>query len=58
MISKETSMKKNEETKTESKKKLVLRKHSIGALDNADLSVVAGGLEVNPPPPGGSPPQE
>jgi hypothetical protein len=47
-------MKKNENSKTERKKKLVLRKHTIQALDNVDLSLAAGGTY---PPDGGAPPQ-
>lgn len=42
------------------KKKLVLRKESIRALDSKDLSVVVGGigdLHYGAPPDGGVPPQ-
>jgi hypothetical protein len=48
-------MKKDGETMTEGKKKLVLRKDSIRALDNADLSAVGGGYDV--PPDAGVPPK-
>jgi len=48
-------MKKNNNNCTlENKNKLVLRKDSVLALDNTDLSLVIGG-EVRQPPNGGPP---
>jgi hypothetical protein len=44
-------MKKDETTKLGNKKKLLLRKDSIRALDNKDLSLAGGG--VSAPPDGG-----
>lgn len=44
-------MKKDEKTKTGSRKKLLLRKDSIRALDNKDLSLAVGGESA--PPDGG-----
>lgn len=49
-------MQKNGERKLTRRKKLVLRKESIKALDNVDLSLVAGG-ENTVPPDTGSPPE-
>jgi hypothetical protein len=48
-------MKKNEKVQTEGKKRLVLRKDSIRALDSVDLLPVGGGNTI--PPDGGPPPQ-
>ena len=41
-------MQKNREIKQTSKKKLILRKESIKALDNVDLSLVTGGQTTIP----------
>jgi hypothetical protein len=45
---------KKSENSTENRKKLVLRKASIRALDNADLSKIDSAM--GPPPDGGVPP--
>jgi hypothetical protein len=49
-------MKKDQSSNVALKKKLVLRKESIRALDDADLSQALGGGEY--PPDGGVPPNE
>lgn len=43
-------MKKDEATKVENKKKLLLRRTTIRALDDLDLSLVPGGFEDSPAP--------
>ena len=48
-------MKKDSEQHLTTKKRLVLRKESIKALDNADLLFVAGAATTLPPPDGGHP---
>jgi hypothetical protein len=48
-------MKKDGTTQTDGKKKLTLRKDSIRALDNADLSLIGGGDGI--PPDAGAPPK-
>jgi hypothetical protein len=47
--------KKTSERELTKKRKLVLRRESIKALDQVDLALIAGGETTLPPPDGGQP---